>query len=185
MESFSNCPIAAHLKAYKGNQKLVEMNSRQGIVGSDGSSTDFAQQVYQKADSSYRVTQEALRWTGDQPFLCELVHRLILEHPRPFPSGQEGLIVQQIVQAQIVQNWANNAAAAHLKTVLQSILDNPQKDAILNLYLHTLQGDLVFIDNSVEQPKHLLNQQLSSHPQTEHCLTMALSMVQVGAGSRC
>ncbi|MEO1295106.1 MAG: hypothetical protein AAFW75_04755, partial [Cyanobacteria bacterium J06636_16] len=122
------------------------MNSHKDIVEGNGSSTDFTQQVYQKADSSYRVTQEALRWTGDQPFLCELVRRLILDHSHPFPSGQEGLIVQQIVQDKIIQDWENNAAATHLKAVFQLILDDSQSAAILNLYLHKLQGDLVFID---------------------------------------
>ena len=137
------------------------MNSQQEFVEGSSTSTDFAQQVYQKADSSYRVTQEVLRWAGDQPFLCELVRSLILEHPYPFPSGQEGLIVQQIVQAKIIQDWENNTAADHLKTVLQSILDDPQRNAILNLYLHALQGDFVFTDNSLEQEK-LLNSGLVS-----------------------
>ncbi|MEO0985765.1 MAG: hypothetical protein AAFY20_09465 [Cyanobacteria bacterium J06639_14] len=127
------------------------MGSRQEQLGGNGSSTNFAQPIYPKADNFHPLTQEVLHWTGDQPFLYDLLRRLILEHSYPFPNGQEGPIVQQIVQEKIVKDWATNTAAAHLRQIAYDVLNDEKRDVILSFYLRALQGEPVLIDGSQEQ----------------------------------
>ncbi|NET57572.1 MAG: hypothetical protein F6K47_15835 [Symploca sp. SIO2E6] len=115
--------------------------------------TDFLNQVCSKAYSPLVVMQEVLRWTGKQPFLSQHLCKLILLHPESFADGQEEAIVERIVQEKIIQNWENNTASIYLKEVIRTILDNEQRDEILNVYLQILQGSQVTLNRSQEQKK--------------------------------
>ena len=129
------------------------MSSGQDAGGLSELFTEFVQQVTKKADNPLGVMQEVRRWTDDQPFLSNHLCRLILVHPDPLPNGQEEVIVQQIVQESIITDWENNTASAHFQEVIQTILDDEQRDAILNVYLQILQRAQVSVNSSQEQEK--------------------------------
>ena len=115
--------------------------------------TGFVNQVGSKADSPLVVMQEVRRWTGDQPFLSKHLCDLILVHPASFANGQEKALVQQIIQKHIIQDWANNTASAHLQEVMQTILDDEQRDDLLNLYWQIIKRSQVSVNSSQEQEK--------------------------------
>ncbi|NER50225.1 MAG: hypothetical protein F6J92_26830 [Symploca sp. SIO1A3] len=117
--------------------------------------TDFVNQVGSKADSPFVVMQEVRRWAGDQPFLSKHLCNLILVHPASCADGQEKALVQQIVQENIIQDWANNTASAHLKEVIKTILYDEQRDTLLNLYWQIIQNGQVSVNSSKEQEKLL------------------------------
>ncbi|NEP60633.1 MAG: hypothetical protein F6K31_27150 [Symploca sp. SIO2G7] len=117
--------------------------------------TDFVNQVGSKADSPFVVMQEVRRWTDDQLLLSKHLCDLIIEYPDSFADGQEKALVQQIVQENIIQDWSNNTASTHLQEVIQTILDDEQRDAILNLYWQIIQKDQVSVNSSQEQEKLL------------------------------
>ncbi|NER25404.1 MAG: hypothetical protein F6J86_17350 [Symploca sp. SIO1B1] len=117
--------------------------------------TDFVNQVGSKADSPFVVMQEVRRWAGDQPFLSKHLCNLILVHPASCADGQEKALVQQIVQENIIQDWANNTASAHLKEVIKTILYDEQRDTLLNLYWQIIQNGQVSVNSSQEQEKLL------------------------------
>jgi len=117
--------------------------------------TDFVNQVGSKADSPFVVMQEVRRWAGDQPFLSKHLCNLILVHPASCADGQEKALVQQIVQENIIQDWANNTASVHLKEVIKTILYDEQRDTLLNLYWQIIQNGQVSVNSSQEQEKLL------------------------------
>ncbi len=129
------------------------MSAEHNTGGLSNLFTDFVHQIGSKADYPFRIVQEVLRWTGDQPFLSELLCQLILGYPASFPDGQEEALVEQIVQANIIKDWENSTVSADLKGVIQTILDDEKKDAILNLYLQILHRGKIPVNSSQEQEK--------------------------------
>ncbi|NES18463.1 MAG: hypothetical protein F6K41_05940 [Symploca sp. SIO3E6] len=115
--------------------------------------TDFLEKV--KADNSLGVMEEVQRWTGDQPFLSQHLCDLILKHPDFVADGQEKVIIEQIIQENIIQDWENNTASIYLKEIISTILDDEERDKILNVYLQILQNRQVLINRSQEQEKLL------------------------------
>ncbi|NET55691.1 MAG: hypothetical protein F6K47_05825 [Symploca sp. SIO2E6] len=139
----------------KNTEGVVIMSLEQNSEELSEFFTDFVNQVSVKADSPLVVMQEVRRWTGDQPFLSQHVCDLILVHSASFPEGQEKALVQEIVQEKIIQDWANNTASAHFQEVRQTILNDKQKDELLNLYWQIIQRGQVSVNNSQEQERLL------------------------------
>ncbi|NET57500.1 MAG: hypothetical protein F6K47_15450 [Symploca sp. SIO2E6] len=130
------------------------MSSGQNAEGLSDLFTDFVQQVTQKADNPRRVMQEVRRWTADQLFLSDLLCKLILVHQDFVPNGQEEFLVEQIVQENIIKDWeTNHNVSAHFQKVIQTILEDNQRDAVLNLYWQILQRGQVSVNSSQEQEK--------------------------------
>ncbi|MGB3268179.1 MAG: AAA-like domain-containing protein, partial [Microcoleus sp.] len=92
-----------------------------------------------KVDNYQEVLQEILEWTGGQPFLTQKLCKLIVQ-------GQElgrktevlttnRLLIGEIVQSQIINNWEAADEPVHLKTIRDRLLRNQHRASrLLGLY---------------------------------------------------
>ncbi|MEK0179042.1 AAA-like domain-containing protein [Microcoleus anatoxicus] len=111
-----------------------------------------------KVDNPQAVLQEILKWTGGQPFLTQKLCKLIVqgkeEEPPPTPpkggnKKEEGakLLIREIVQSQIIDNWEAADEPVHLKTIRDRLLRNQHRASrLLGLYQKILpfsdQGEI-------------------------------------------
>ncbi|WP_341737304.1 AAA-like domain-containing protein [Microcoleus sp. CAWBG640] len=111
-----------------------------------------------KVDNPQAVLQEILEWTGGQPFLTQKLCKLIVqgkeEEPPPTPpkggnKKEEGakLLIREIVQSQIIDNWEAADEPVHLKTIRDRLLRNQHRASrLLGLYQKILalsgQGEI-------------------------------------------
>ena len=99
-----------------------------------------------KIDNPQAVLKEILEWTGGQPFLTQKLCKLIVqgqeEEPPPTPpkggnKKEEGakLLIGEIVQSQIIENWEAADEPVHLKTIRDRLLRNQHRASrLLGLY---------------------------------------------------
>ena len=116
-------------------------------------SSILAEGLVGKTENPRQVLQEILRWTGGQPFLtqklCQIVRNQAGEVIR---AGEEADKVQQLVQAQILDNWEFQDDPQHLRTIRDRLLNNEQKvGRLLGLYQQILEQGGISADGSPEQ----------------------------------
>ena len=95
------------------------------------------------------ILQEVIYWTGGQPFLtqklCDLITEVAFETTAgmiTLPPGTEALWVEQLVRAQIIQNWQSQDEPEHLRTIRDRILfDEQQAGRLLGIYQQVLQAE--------------------------------------------
>jgi adenylate cyclase len=118
------------------------------------------------------VLREILNWTKGQPFLTQKLCRLVVETcestvsrvPVMIPVGTEGYWVEQIVQSQIIEDWATQDQPEHLRTIRDRILHNEaMAGRLLGIYQRTLAGELIPHDDSPEQIELLLSGLMIHH----------------------
>jgi len=97
------------------------------------------------------LIEETLAWTGGNLELTEIVIRLLIDNKNELREGQEKPKIEQLIQKNIVENWLQNKAAAHLWKIQNSLL-TPDKNvrSTLEIYQEILQGR-VFADNKPEK----------------------------------
>jgi hypothetical protein len=97
------------------------------------------------------LIEEILAWTGGNLELTEIVIRLLIDNKNELREGQEKPKIEQLIQKNIVENWLQNKAAAHLQKIQNSLL-TPDKNvrSTLEIYQEILQGR-VFADNKPEK----------------------------------
>jgi hypothetical protein len=97
------------------------------------------------------LIRETLAWTGGNLELTEIVIRLLIDNKNELQEGQEKALIEQLIQKNIVENWLQNKAAAHLQKIQNSLLI-PDKNvrSTLETYQDILQGR-VFADNKPEK----------------------------------
>ncbi|NER28129.1 MAG: ABC transporter substrate-binding protein [Symploca sp. SIO1C4] len=106
----------------------------------------------QKVDNPEVVLKEIIKWTGGQPFLTQKLCRLVLKAKSPITFGNEGILVEHLVQSNILDNWESQDEPEHLKTIRDRILKNEQNASrLLGLYQQILQQGKLPADNSSEQ----------------------------------
>lgn len=91
------------------------------------------------------------QWAGMEPYLIKLLSAQLTECLPLATRGEEGRLVDELVQRNIVEDWRHNAAADHLLGLESMLLSYPQVDSLLILYLKVLQRGETEADNSPEQ----------------------------------
>ncbi len=97
------------------------------------------------------LIEEILAWTGGNLELTEIVIGLLIDNKNELRKGEEKPKIEQLIQKNIVENWLQNKAAAHLQKIQNSLL-TPDKNvrSRLEIYKEILQGR-VFADNKPEK----------------------------------
>jgi len=109
-----------------------------------------------KVDNPQEVLKEILDWTGGQPFLTQKLCKLILHHLKSLASASiisasrdesrteiittNQLLISEIVQSHIIDNWESSDEPVHIKTIRDRILRNHHHASrLLGLYQKILQ----------------------------------------------
>ncbi|WP_293330949.1 MULTISPECIES: AAA-like domain-containing protein [unclassified Microcoleus] len=92
-----------------------------------------------KFDNYQEVLQEILEWTGGQPFLTQKLCKLIVQGQelarRTKVLTTNRLLIGEIVQSQIIDNWEAADEPVHLKTIRDRLLSNQHRASrLLGLY---------------------------------------------------
>lgn len=97
------------------------------------------------------LIEETLAWTGGNLELTEIVIRLLIDNKNELQEGKEKQAIEQLIRKRIVENWLQNAAAAHLQKIQNSLLTfDANVRSRLETYQDILQGK-VFADNKPEK----------------------------------
>ncbi|WP_445245763.1 AAA-like domain-containing protein [Microcoleus sp. OTE_8_concoct_300] len=109
-----------------------------------------------KVDNPQEVLKEILDWTGGQPFLTQKLCKLILHHIKSLASASlisdstdqsrteiittDQLLISEIVQSHIIDNWESSDEPVHIKTIRDRLLRNHHHASrLLGLYQKILQ----------------------------------------------
>lgn len=104
-----------------------------------------------KVDNPQEVLKEILDWTGGQPFLTQKLCKLILHHVKSLASASiisdstaesrteifttNQLLISEIVQSHIIDNWESSDEPVHLKTIRDRLLRSQHRASrLLGLY---------------------------------------------------
>ncbi|MEG3841308.1 AAA-like domain-containing protein [Microcoleus sp. herbarium14] len=92
-----------------------------------------------KSDNPQAALKEILEWTGGQPFLTQKLCKLIVQGPelgrRTKVLTTNQLLIGEIVQSQIIENWEAADEPVHLKTIRDRLLRNQHRASrLLGLY---------------------------------------------------
>src|SRR6476469_5363139 len=104
-----------------------------------------------KVENPQEVLKEILDWTGGQPFLTQKLCKLILHHVKSLAfasilsdSTDESktenftpnqLLISEIVQSHIIDNWESSDEPVHIKTIRDRLLRDQQRASrLLGLY---------------------------------------------------
>ncbi|MCT7968214.1 AAA-like domain-containing protein [Laspinema sp. D1] len=104
-----------------------------------------------------QVLQQIFNWTGGQPFLTQKLCQLVLETGKISPEflpqlGNETEWVERLIKTEIIHNWESRDEPAHLRTVRDRLLRNPQRASrLLGCYQQLLQLEAIPADDSPEQ----------------------------------
>jgi WD40 repeat protein len=109
-----------------------------------------------KVDNPQEVLKEILDWTGGQPFLTQKLCKLILHQLKSLASASiisdptdesrteiittNQLLISEIVQSHIIDNWESSDEPVHIKTIRDRLLRNHHHASrLLGLYQKILQ----------------------------------------------
>ncbi|MEG4070876.1 AAA-like domain-containing protein [Microcoleus sp. Pol11C2] len=104
-----------------------------------------------KVDNTQEVLKEILDWTGGQPFLTQKLCKLILHHVKSLASASiisdstdesqtnnltiNKLLISEIVQSHIIDNWESSDEPVHIKTIRDRLLRSQHHaNRLLGLY---------------------------------------------------
>lgn len=107
-----------------------------------------------KVDNPNEVLKEILNWTGGQPFLTQKLCQTVILYAKisPEQSNLNSSQLTSIVKSHIIENWESQDEPAHLKTIRDRILSNPQRASrLLGLYQKILQEGAIRADDTPEQ----------------------------------
>jgi len=111
------------------------------------------QGLTEKVSNPQVVLQAVLSWTNGQPFLTQKICRLIRDCSSPIPTDEEAQWVEDLVQAQVIDNWEVQDEPEHLRTIRDRILDSTQPTyKLLDVYRQILtQGQVTAVGTSEEK----------------------------------
>ncbi|MEG4443079.1 AAA-like domain-containing protein [Microcoleus sp. AT9_B5] len=104
-----------------------------------------------QVDNPQEVLKEVLDWTGGQPFLTQKLCKLILNHVKSLASASiisdstdesktkifttNQLLITEIVQSHIIDNWESSDEPVHIKTIRDRLLRSQHRASrLLGLY---------------------------------------------------
>ncbi|NES96107.1 MAG: GAF domain-containing protein, partial [Desertifilum sp. SIO1I2] len=97
------------------------------------------QGLTQRVSNPQTLLQEAIAWTGGQPFLTQKLCKLICTSDSPIPPNDEAAWVEALVRSQIIENWEAQDQPEHLTTIRDRLLiDRPKAVQRLALYRQIL-----------------------------------------------
>jgi WD40 repeat protein len=104
------------------------------------------------ADNPQLILQVILDWTGGQPFLTQKVCSLLFQLNQYIKTGNEKIIIEQVIQDQMIHFWESQDEPVHLKTIRDRLLRDEQKiGRLLGLYQQILKTGFIATDDSPEQ----------------------------------
>ena len=108
--------------------------------------------LQEKAEQPETVLQEILRWTGGQPFLTQRLCQLVVDTNEVIAVGSEAVIIDELVESRLIDNWEAQDNQEHLKTIRKRLLDDEQKAGyLLELYRQIRQAKEVSANNQPEE----------------------------------
>ncbi|HEY9649716.1 MAG TPA: AAA-like domain-containing protein, partial [Coleofasciculaceae cyanobacterium] len=107
-----------------------------------------------EVDNPSEVLKEIIHWTGGQPFLTQKLCQLVIHYGKI--NSEKGNLnsskLTSIVKSHLIENWESQDEPAHLKTIRDRILSNPQRASrLLGLYQKILQQGTINADDTPEQ----------------------------------
>jgi WD40 repeat protein len=104
-----------------------------------------------QVENPQEVLKEILDWTGGQPFLTQKLCKLILHHVKSLASASiisdstdesrteiittNQLLISEIVQSHIIDNWESSDEPVHIKTIRDRLLRSQHRASrLLGLY---------------------------------------------------
>ncbi|MEG4107853.1 AAA-like domain-containing protein [Microcoleus sp. S13_C5] len=104
-----------------------------------------------KVENPQEVLKEILDWTGGQPFLTQKLCKLLLHHVNSLAAASiisdstdesktqnfttNQLLISEIVQSHIIDNWESSDEPVHIKTIRDRLLRSPHRASrLLGLY---------------------------------------------------
>lgn len=104
------------------------------------------------------VLSEVLAWSGGQPFLTQKLCQLIRSAGAPSSTQEEKEWVENLVRAQMIENWEVQDEPEHLRTIRTRLMRQPEKAVpVLHLYQQLLQQGYIQADESPELTELLLS----------------------------
>lgn len=104
---------------------------------------DIKLMLEEKADYPYTVMTEVLSWTNRHAFLTQKLYELIAQTNLLIPAGEEAQQVEHLIQTRLIDHWETGAAAEHLTSLRDRLLEKDQKTGkLLRMYQHILYGDV-------------------------------------------
>ena len=100
--------------------------------------------------------EEAVRWTGGQPFLIQrLLGMMVKELAKISPPDNIAVWIENLVQEQIVTNWQSQDTPPHLTTIRDRVLSVEEKlrGRMLGCYQQVLADGELEDDRSEERSK--------------------------------
>lgn len=111
-----------------------------------------------KVDNPQEVLQEILNWTGGQPFLTQKLCKLILQNIKCLVDASiiyavtekrrtevlttNQLLIGEIVQSHIIDNWESSDEPVHIKTIRDRLFRSQHRASrLLGLYQKIMQLD--------------------------------------------
>lgn len=88
------------------------------------------QGLAERVDNAQNVLKEVLAWTSGQPFLTQKLCQLIRNSSVSIPKGSEANWIENLVQAQVIENWETQDEPEHLKTI---------RDRLVNMESHLVE----------------------------------------------
>ena len=114
-------------------------------------SSSLALGFVSKASDPDVVLKEVLNWTGGQPFLTQKLCWLVFTTDIYILGGDEAELIEQLVQARILDNWEFQDEPEHLRTIRDRVLRNARSsERLLKLYRQILQRGKITLKNCHE-----------------------------------
>jgi hypothetical protein len=107
------------------------------------------QGLTQKVSNPQLVLKEILAWTSGQPFLTQKLCKLIRSSTSAIPTNSEAEWIENLVNANIINNWESQDEPEHLRTIRDRILKNTSHPVgLLELYRQIWhQGKVPAVDS--------------------------------------
>ncbi|MEB3216428.1 MAG: AAA-like domain-containing protein [Nostocales cyanobacterium 94392] len=111
------------------------------------------------------VMQEILDWTKGQPFLTQKLCQFMVEESAASRKSKVdedySVLVSEIVNKRIIENWESQDEPEHLRTIRARILRNEERAGyLLDLYQQVRRSEVeteITADNTLEQSELLLS----------------------------
>ena len=103
------------------------------------------------------VLKEVLFWTNGQPFLSQKICQLIGNTKKSIPINGEKLWIENLVTANIINNWEAQDEPEHLRTIRDRLFNlNMNTIRVLERYQQILEQGRVVANDSLEHTELLL-----------------------------
>lgn len=112
----------------------------------------LAKGLTEKSTNYKKLIAAVLSWTGKEPFLTQMLCKLIVDAEDKPPEGSEAEWVDNLVRSQWLENWETREELKSLRAIRDRLKQSkPRTIKLLQLYQQILQQGEVAATNSPEQ----------------------------------